>query len=61
MMTGVRDGWGAHQNKKINKKINISTYGVGRIGSHTLRGMAFLRTVRGLSKINLIFSDNLVG
>ena len=52
---------GAHTKTKNKQKINISTYGVGRIGSHTLRGMAFLRTVRGLSKINLIFSDNLVG
>jgi hypothetical protein len=56
---------GAHTKTKINKNINISTFRVGRIGSHTLRGMAFLRTESGVvkfvSKINLIFWGNPVG
>ena len=36
--------WLGHTPKQKINKINISTFGVGRIGSHTLRGMAFLRT-----------------
>ena len=35
--------WLGRTPKQI-KNINIFTFGVGRIGSHTLRGMAFLRT-----------------
>ena len=37
----------------------------GRMESHTFRGVAFLRTEFGcgyfVSKINLIFSDNVIG